>query len=73
MTTEADILHENGDYWVLRERKTFLVMKNVGTHSVSDSEYDYLSLAIARCNYLAKRAGAATAFRLGLESSVRLP
>lgn len=57
--TEADIMHENGDYWVGRERKAYTVYKAGVTHSVSDSSYartpDGLSIAIARCNYLAKR------------------
>lgn len=62
MTTEADIMHENGNYWVLRDRKAYVVMRNVGTHSVSDSAYekspDGLSIAVCRCNYLAKRNAA---------------
>lgn len=57
---EEDIMHEAGDYWVGRERNAYTVFKNVGTHSVSDSAYhkteDGLSIAIARCDYLAKRA-----------------
>lgn len=57
MPRESDIMHENGDFWVLRERKTYVVCRNVGTHSVTDSAYDRnpdgLSIAIARCDYLA--------------------
>lgn len=56
---EADIMHENGPYWVLRERDGYMVLKSGVTHSVSDSTYaktaDGLSIAIARANYLAGR------------------
>jgi len=56
---EKDIKHENGNYWVLDTGKSYAVMKIAGTHSVSDSEYkrdsDGLSIAIYRCNYLAKK------------------
>lgn len=56
---EEDIIHEAGDYWVGRERNSYTVFKNVGTYSVSDSAYakteDGKSIAIARCEYLAKR------------------
>lgn len=59
---ETDIVHERGDYWVLRERAAYTVFKNGITHSVSDSSYERteagLSIAIARCEYLAKRAAA---------------
>ena len=57
---EQDIMHENGDYWVGRERQAYVVYKNGATHSTSDSAYrrdaDGLSIAIARCDYLALRA-----------------
>ena len=58
---EADIVHENGAYWVCRDRQTpaYIVFQIGATHSVSDSAYaltpDGLSIAIARCDYLAKR------------------
>lgn len=56
---ESDIVHENGDYWVAKERVAYTVYKSGITHSVSDSAYskdaDGLSIAIARCNYLAMR------------------
>lgn len=56
--TEADIIHENGPYWVGRERKTYTVYFSGDNYSLSDSAYpktaDGLSIAIARCNYLAK-------------------
>ena len=55
---ESDIVYENGDYWVAKERSAYTVYKSRLTHSVSDSSYqrdaDGLSLAIARCDYLAK-------------------
>jgi len=59
MYRETDIMHEAGNYWVARDRKAYTVFKAGVTHSVSDSAYaksaDGLSIAIARCNYLAKR------------------
>ena len=55
---ERDIVHESGNYWVASERGSFTVYQTKLTHSVSDSSYakteDGKSLAIARCNYLAK-------------------
>ena len=57
---ESDILHENGDYWVARERKAYVVYRVGLSVSISDSAYpkspDGLSIAIARCDYLAKRS-----------------
>lgn len=56
-----DIMYENGKYWVCRDKKQkmYIVFKTTITHSVSDSAYSLdengLSLAIARCNYLADR------------------
>jgi hypothetical protein len=58
----SDILHENGKYWVLKDshkgRETYTVMRNTITHSESVDEVTYpdVSLAIARCDYLARRA-----------------
>lgn len=56
---ECDILHENGSYWVGRERAAYVVYKTGVVCSVSDSAYaktpDGLSIAKARCDYLAKR------------------
>ena len=56
---ESDIMHEVGDYWVARQKGTYVVYKVGVTHSISDSAYaktpDGLSIAIARCNYLAGR------------------
>ena len=60
MIKESDIIHENGDFWVLRERDRYTVLRNGLTHSESDSAYektdDGLSIAVARCNYLARKA-----------------
>lgn len=57
--TEDDILHERNGYWVKNDRRSgkqiFTVMRSGLTHSVSDSSYDDLSLAIARCDYLATK------------------
>jgi hypothetical protein len=57
---ESDIMHENGAFWVGRERDAYVVYRVGVTHSVSDSAYarddDGLSIAKARCDYLAKRA-----------------
>lgn len=57
---EQDIIHENGDYWVLKDKTAYVVFQTGITHSTSDSAYpltaDGLSIAIARCNYLAMRA-----------------
>ena len=60
---EADIKHENGAYWVLRDKKSslYLVMKSELTHSVGVDGVGYpmnedgLSIAIARCDYLASK------------------
>lgn len=58
MTKIQDIKHENGSYWVLDTKDSYAVMLNGVTHSTSDSSYartdDGLSIAIARCNYLAR-------------------
>lgn len=62
--TESDIVHENGDYWVAREKDRYTVYKSGITHSVGDSSYrkdaDGLSIAIARCGYLARPRNATT-------------
>lgn len=56
---EADIVHENGKYWVARDSRSYTVLRSFSTHSVTDSAYaktsDGLSIAKARCDYLAKR------------------
>lgn len=57
--TEKQIMHENGDYWVLDTKTAYAVMRAGLTHSTCDSAYartkDGLSCAVARCNYLAQR------------------
>lgn len=53
---EKDIAYENGKFWVLKNKDGFHVMISGITHSVSDSSYRQLDLAIARCDYLARRA-----------------
>lgn len=56
---EKDIKHEIGNYFVLDTKDSYTVFKIGLTHSVSDSSYhktaDGLSIAIARCKYLAKK------------------
>lgn len=52
---EKDIVHENGNFWVGQDKGTFVVFCAGATHSVSDSAYEDQSVAIARCDYLAKR------------------
>lgn len=53
---EKDIIHENGKFWVLKNKEGFHVMVSGVTHSVSESSYNQLDLAITRCDYLASRA-----------------
>lgn len=56
---ESSIEFESGSYFVLRVSNAYEVRKNKLTHSIHDSSYaktaDGLSIAIARCRYLAKR------------------
>ncbi len=58
---ESDIKYKNGKYFVLKDKQqsAYFVMKGGITHSESDSAYslneDGLSIAIARCKYLASR------------------
>lgn len=65
MGMEENIILENGDYWVYRENKAYVVYKTGLTHSTSDSAFALTengkSIAIARCNYLAKRDAEKTA------------
>lgn len=57
MIKENQIKHENGKFWVLEAKKgVYQVMRTCSTHSTCDSAYNDLSLAIYRCDYLAKRA-----------------
>ena len=57
---EQDIKHENGNYWVGATQGAFTVFVTGATHSVSDSTYGDLSLAVARCDYLAKTSAPET-------------
>lgn len=54
-----DIKHENGKFWVCDTGESYAVMINGITHSNSESQYkrdkNGLSIAIARCNYLANK------------------
>lgn len=63
--TEKDIIHENGQFWVLKTGGAYRVMKTGANYSVEDSAYklnaDGKSLAISRCDYLEKRRLATTA------------
>ena len=56
-----DIIHENGRFWVLRDKRAYTVMVSGSTHSIGESAYplteDGLSIAKHRCDYLAKRYG----------------
>lgn len=56
---EADIIYESGRYWVARQKDAFVVYVTGLTHSKSDSAYAKnpagQSIAIARCDYLAKQ------------------
>ena len=64
MIRESDIKHENGAHWVLDDTNAYTVYRTGLTHSTSDSAYprtpDGLSIAIARCDYLAKTRKPAT-------------
>jgi hypothetical protein len=57
--TESDIMHENGKFFVLRNSNRYTVFRSGITHAESDSHYamtqDGLSIAIARCDYKARR------------------
>lgn len=59
MTREKDIVHENGDFWVCAHNTAYTVYRCGITHSTPDSSYDKtpdgLSIAVARCDYLAQR------------------
>mgnify|MGYP006980374144 CR=1 FL=1 len=59
MTSERDIVHDNGATWVLRTRSGYAVMVPGPTHSTSRATFskdsDGLSLAVAYADYLARR------------------
>lgn len=71
--TEADIKHENGMFWVCRNKADYTVYRAGSTHSVADSSYakddDGLSLAIARCDYLASRTAPAAPASIDREAA----
>lgn len=56
---EKDIKHEAGRFWVGYNGHGYACLVAGLTHSITDSVYeaseDGLSLAVARCDYLAKR------------------
>lgn len=53
---ETDILYQIGRYWVRRSASLYLIMIDGMTHATSDPiAYADLSVAIARCNYLARQ------------------
>ena len=58
-TKEKDIIHENGRFWVLKDKRVYVVLVSGVTHSIKESAYplndDGLSTAKFRCDYLAKR------------------
>lgn len=58
---ENDIIYENGQYWVCRNKSNYTVFRTGLTHSESDSAYtlseDGLSCAKARCDYLQRVRG----------------
>lgn len=62
MIKESDIVFEaeSGKFWILKTKKAHIVMRSGVTHSTSDSAYppdeSGKSLAIARCEYLERRA-----------------
>lgn len=55
---KAGILHSIDGYWVSNEgtkqNPNFHVWIPQVTHSIVDSAYNEISLAVARCNFLAK-------------------
>lgn len=54
---ESDILYQNGDLWVVKEKGMYFVMNDTGTHSesVGNCAWKDLSIAKAYCDYQAKR------------------
>lgn len=57
MTRESDIIHERGDFHVVRSPRTYEVCEHKGTHALVRQAFqptiDGRSLAVAYCNYLA--------------------
>lgn len=59
MIRESQILYENGNYWILEAKPgVYQVMVKGLTHSTCDSAYADFDLALARCEYLARRENA---------------
>jgi hypothetical protein len=58
---ESNIVHETGAFWVLRDETGYHAMISGITHSTCDSSYAEVSLAIARVDYLTRRAAQAAA------------
>ena len=56
---ESDIMHENGNFWVAKDKSGYLVLECGITHSKTlctfAKDTDGLSLAVAYCDYKAKR------------------
>jgi len=59
---ESDIMHENGVFWVAKDKSGYLVLETGVTHSKTLSTFakdaDGLSLAIAYCDYEARHKAA---------------
>jgi hypothetical protein len=60
MTNDNAIVHENGNFWVSGADGQYTVYRAGITHSKADSSYaktvDGMSIAVTRCNYLARKA-----------------
>lgn len=62
---EKDILYENGNFWVVKYKNLFHVMKNTNTHAIGEEvAYEDFSVACARCDYLAKIQGLSTSYKV---------
>ncbi len=72
MIRESSIIHGAGPFWICDADGQYTVYKTGLTHSKADSSYprtaDGLSIAKARCDYLAKRE----AFRQSSKTAVVL-
>lgn len=56
MIKESQILYEEGNYWILEVKpEVYQVMVRGPTCSTCDSTYADFDLAMARCQYLARR------------------
>lgn len=55
---KPDIMHANGEYWVGWQVDAYVVYRDGPTNATSESVFhkdaDGLSIAIARCEYLAR-------------------